>query len=143
MTAMKSFQVSIRIRCTPENIWRILTDAPAWTQWNPSVIKIEGRIAAGEKVKVWPKVNPDRAFPVTVSEFTPNTRMVWTGGLPLGLFKGERTYTIKPAGGEVEFTMKEVSSGLLAPLIGKSIPDLQPSFDEFAAALKKHAERKN
>jgi hypothetical protein len=30
--------------------------------------------------------------------------------------------------------------GLLAPLIGKSIPDLQPAFDEFAAALNKKAE---
>jgi hypothetical protein len=36
--------------------------------------------------------------------------------------------------------MREVYSGLFAPLIGRSIPDLQPAFDEFAAALKKQAE---
>ena len=40
----------------------------------------------------------------------------------------------------VEFSMREEFTGLLAPLIGKSIPDMQPTFDEFAGALKKAAE---
>jgi len=37
--------------------------------------------------------------------------------------------------------MRNVFSGLMARLVTRSIPDLQPSFDEFAAALKKRAER--
>jgi hypothetical protein len=66
---------------------------------------------------------------------------VWSGGMPLGLFKGERTFTLTPTrGGDVEFSMSEVFSGPLAGLIGKSIPDLQPAFDEFAASLKRRAE---
>jgi len=36
--------------------------------------------------------------------------------------------------------MIEVYGGLLAPLIERSIPNLQPAFDEFAAALKTRAE---
>ena len=67
--------------------------------------------------------------------------MVWTGGMPLGLFKGVRTFSLTPKGGGVEFTMTEVFSGLMAPLITRSIPDLQPSFEEFAAALKRQAEK--
>jgi hypothetical protein len=67
--------------------------------------------------------------------------MVWTGGMPLGLFKGERTFTLTPRDdGAVEFAMREVFSGLFSPMIERSIPDLQPAFDEFAAALKKKAE---
>ena len=67
--------------------------------------------------------------------------MVWTGGMPLGLFKGERTFTLTRRGdGTVEFRMSEAFSGLLSPLIERSIPNLQPAFDEFAAALKKRAE---
>ena len=42
--------------------------------------------------------------------------------------------------GTVKFAMREAYSGLLASLITKSIPDLQPSFDEFAANLKKRSE---
>ncbi len=86
-------------------------------------------------------MNPRRAFPVKVSAFEPAQRMVWTGGMPLGLFKGERTFTLKPgSNGETEFSMCEAYSGLLAPLICRSIPDLQPAFDEFASDLKRAAE---
>ena len=66
--------------------------------------------------------------------------MVWTGGLPFGLFKGVRTFTMVPKGDSVEFAMREVFSGPLARLIESSLPDMQPAFDEFAAALKARAE---
>jgi hypothetical protein len=67
--------------------------------------------------------------------------MVWTGGMPLGLFKGVRAFTQTPRGdGMVEFRMSEVFHGLLSPLVERSIPNLQPAFDEFAATLKKRAE---
>ena len=54
--------------------------------------------------------------------------MVWKGGMPLGLFKGERTFTVTPGpDGSVTFSMAELYSGLLEPLIGRTIPDLQPA----------------
>ena len=101
---------------------------------------MEGRIEPGEKIKVHVKINPGKAFPVRVTEFVPSERMVWTGGMPFGLFKGVRTYTLTRTGDDTRFAMREVYSGLLAPLIGRSIPDLQPAFDEFASALKQRAE---
>lgn len=62
--------------------------------------------------------------------------------MPLGPFKGERIFELQPLdSGGVEFAMREDYSGLLAPLISKSIPDLQPAFDEFAACLKARAEK--
>jgi hypothetical protein len=138
---MKMFTVSTRIHANPETIWALLTDGAHWADWNPTVTKVEGTIAAGSKVTVYTKLSPGRAFPLTVSAFDPPRRMVWTGGMPLGLFKGVRTYTLTPTADGVEFVMREEFSGLMAPLITKSIPDLQPSFDEFAAALKARAER--
>jgi hypothetical protein len=139
---MKEFRTSISIRSTPDKIWSILTDAPAYPSWNTSVNKVDGTIALGEKITVRPKIAPDQAFPVKVATLEPAKRMVWRGGAPLGfIFKGERTFTLTPgADGAVEFTMHEIFSGLFSPLITKSIPDLQPAFDEFAACLKKRAE---
>jgi hypothetical protein len=138
---VKSFSTSTIIQASPEKIWDILVDGTNWLHWNTTITKIEGNIALGETVAVYPKVNPNRAFPVTVSQFIPHERMVWTGGMPLGLFKGERTYSLaKQPDGKTEFAMQEIFSGLIAPLITRSIPDLQPSFDEFAAALKRQAE---
>ncbi|GBO55327.1 hypothetical protein APA_3377 [Pseudanabaena sp. lw0831] len=138
---MKCFSTSTIIRASPEAIWNILVDGNNWLQWNPTIAKIEGNIALGETLKVHTKINPNQAFPVKVSEFIPYEQMVWTGGMPFGLFKGERTYSLsKQMDGFVEFSMREMFSGLMAPLITQSIPDLQPSFDEFAASLKKRAE---
>jgi hypothetical protein len=143
---MKSFATSVTIRARPETVWALLTDAAGYPQWNSTVEKIDGRIAAGETVTVHAKAAPDtkkpaRAFPLKVSEFMPPQRMAWTGGMPLGLFTGTRSYTLTPTSqGEVAFAMREEFSGLLAPLITRSIPDLQPVFDRFAADLKRQAE---
>jgi hypothetical protein len=138
---MKSFSTSIIINASLETIWAILTDASSWLEWNTTINRIEGKIDAGEEVTVYTKLSPDRAFPAKVTEFVPLQRMVWSGGMPLGLFKGERTYTLTKLSDEsVEFAMQEVFTGLLSPLITRSIPDLQPSFDEFAAGLKRRAE---
>jgi hypothetical protein len=140
---MKGFAVKTSIRATPERIWALLTDAAGYTRWNNTVEKVEGKIAPGERVTVHPKINPGRAFAVKVVEFDPSRRMVWTGGMPLGLFKGERTFTLEPgSNGAVEFSMREEYTGLMAPLIGRSIPDLQPAFDGFASDLKRAAEAK-
>ena len=68
--------------------------------------------------------------------------MIWRGGMPFGLFTGTRAFALTPTtGGDVTFTMREDFSGPLAPLITRSIPDLQPAFDAFAADLKREAER--
>lgn len=139
---MKSFQTSIAIAATPEKVWTILTDLKQWPSWNTTVEKVDGQVAQGSKVTVYAKISPGRAFPLKVSQLTPPTLMVWSGGMPLGLFKGERTYRLTPEDdGKVRFEMAEQFTGLMAPLITRSIPDLQPSFDEFAACLKKAAEK--
>lgn len=139
---MKEFHTSIKIQSTPAKIWSILTDGAAYTSWNTSVVEVTGEIALGKKVAIRPKINPKQAFPVKVVEMEPEKKMVWRGGMPIGaLFKGERTYTLTPQGdGSVEFSMHEEFTGLMAPLITKSIPDMQPAFEEFAACLKKKAE---
>ncbi|OLE80497.1 MAG: hypothetical protein AUG06_04070 [Actinobacteria bacterium 13_1_20CM_2_65_11] len=68
--------------------------------------------------------------------------MVWSGGMPLGLFKGERTYTLSPVGdSETRFNMREEYTGPMLGMIWKSIPDLGPAFQEFAQSLKREAEK--
>jgi hypothetical protein len=138
---MRAFAVKTFIRATPERIWALLTDAAGYIRWNNTVTRLDGNIALGERITVHAKINPGRAFPVKVTHFDPLKGMIWTGGMPFGLFKGERTFRLEPGfNGATEFSMHEEYSGLLASLIGRSIPDLQPAFDEFAANLKHTAE---
>ena len=138
---MKEFKASIAIDASAQRIWDILVDGAKWTDWNPTVVKFEGAILEGRTVKVYPAINPKRAFPVKVAAMHEPRVMVWRGGMPLGLFTGTRTYELNGTGsGATEFTMHEKFSGPLSPLIGRSIPDMQPEFEKFAAALKEKAE---
>ncbi len=137
----KSYSTKVTINAKPEEIWDILTDASGYPEWNSTVDRVEGEIQLGGKIKVWAKISPDRAFPVKVSTLNPNSDMTWTGGMPLGLFKGERVLSLRQVDeGTVEFSMQEDFTGLLSGMICKSMPDLQPAFDDFAADLKRTAE---
>jgi len=138
---MKTFGTSVSIAAPAERVWAILTDASRYPSWNPTVSAVDGHIVQGGRITVHAVISPGRAFPVTVTTLDPERRMVWRGGLPLGLFTGERIFTLTPAADAVEFSMRETFTGLLAPLIGRSIPDLQPAFNDFAAALKREAEK--
>lgn len=90
----------------------------------------------------------DRRYQVTRSIDAPAAhvwqaphRMVWSDGMPLGLFVGRRTFTIAETGEQrCDFTMVEALTGPLAWLITKAIPDLTDSFAAFADSLKAAAE---
>jgi hypothetical protein len=138
---MKEYSASTTIKASPETIWAILTNAPAYPEWDTNVDRIDGHIAPGETIKAYSKLSPGRAFPVKVSEFVPGQRMEWSSGMPLGLFKGVRTFTLAPQNnGAIKFTLREVFSGPLLGLMGRSIPDMTVPFQQFAADLKKRAE---
>lgn len=138
---MKKFSATTTISASPQMIWRILTDASGYPQWDLSMDHIEGRLAPGETVKFFTKLSP-QAFPVKVTGFEPNRKLVLTGGLPLGLFKSERTHTLTPGSdGTTTFQTEEIFSGVLLPVFGRNLPDLTENFRGFVAALKKQAEK--
>jgi len=138
---MPAYETSAVISAPPQVIGDILTNVAASPNWDCGVVRVDGHVSPGAKITVVSSVNPDRAFPVTVTQLEPRRSMRWSGGMPLGLLKGERSFTLSPVQGDrVRFTMREDYSGPLAPLIFKSIPDLNPSFQQFANGLKQRAE---
>ncbi len=138
----KSFSTRIDIKASADKVWAILSDLPGWPQWNTTVERTVGSIERGARVTVFVKQSPGRAFPLRVTFLEAPRRMVWAGGMPFGLFKGTRVYELASTSADaIVFTMREDYTGPLAGLIGKSIPDLQPAFDEFAICLKREAER--
>jgi hypothetical protein len=137
------YHVSVDIQAEPEVIWPFLVNAEDYPNWNSTVVRVEGDIAENEKIKVFATVSPERAFPVVVSQLEPPKKMVWTGGMPLGLFKGVRTFLLTPTGnGITTVNMTENFTGPMVPLIAGSMPDLRPAFAGFAADLKAVAESK-
>ena len=138
---MKTQSATTNIKAAAATIWRILTDAPNYPVWDPWAERIEGTIAPDAKITAYTKLSPNRAFPVTVTAFVPNQQMTWTGGLPFGLFKGVRTFTLVPqSNGTIDMTVHEVFSGPLLPLFARSLPDMTKPFQDFVAGLKARAE---
>ena len=137
---MRYYEAGSFIEATPEQVWPVLTDTDAWPDWDSGVIKVDGRLALGQKLSITASVTPGRAFRVKVVQLSEREQMVFVGGMPLGLFTGKRTYTLAPEATGTRFTMREEYRGPLASLIFKSIPDRGPSFRQFADGLKRRAE---
>lgn len=137
---MKFFEVNRKINAPAGRIWAILTDKDALLAGDFAILKIEGKIQAGGRVKLWSEADPKRAFALKVAVFDAPHDMLWTGGMPFGLFKGQRRFTLMPNGNGTDFHMREEFTGPMSGLITKSMPDLQPLFDRFGDALKRQAE---
>ncbi len=75
-----------------------------------------------------------------MTTYSPGRCLVWSGGLPFGLFTGRRTFTLSAQADDTHFDMREEFTGLFSGLIWRSMPDLKPSFDKFADGLKRSAE---
>lgn len=142
----KRFHVERQINAPAERVWSLLTDGPSYPSWNPAVLELDGKIQTGERIALVSIVNPKRTFKLNVGEMsapngsTQTGSMVWSDGMPFGLFTGARTFTLAERDGATTFTMVEEYTGLLAGLITKSIPDMSDSFDQFADGLKQAAE---
>ena len=132
-------RVSINIHAKPEKVWGLLTNAADFPRWNSTVTSIKGSIAQGEKLELKVPIS-ERTFSPKVTELVPLTRMVWSDGMA-PMFKGVRTFTLSPRpDGSTDFSMVEVLSGVMLPMIKGSLPDFGPAFEAYAADLKSEAE---
>jgi hypothetical protein len=137
-TFRQSVRVDVDIKATPEKIWSLLTNLADTPRWNSTITQIDGRVALGEQLKIKVPIST-RTFNVKVDIFEPHTRLVWSDGNVV--FRGVRTYALTPHGGSTAFSMEEVFTSFMLPLIGLSLPDFKPVFERYAADLKKEAER--
>lgn len=135
-TFSRETSVKITIRAEAAIVWAFLTNASDYPRWNSTVTSIEGTIAGGETIRLKSTLDAKRTFKLKVKEWVPQSRLVWGDG------QGNRVYTITPAGdGTVVFAMTEKIGGLLFPMYAKMIPSFDAVFEQFAADLKKEAEK--
>jgi hypothetical protein len=139
---MRSFEAAARIDAGRHQVWAALVDVGSWRDWDSGVDRVEGSVALGERLTIYATMIRSRPFTVTVTEIRPGEAMRWRGGLPFGAAVIERTYHLdaQDDGGTV-VTVREDHSGPLAGLLGRSTPDLNPSFRQFCSGLKQLTER--
>ena len=134
-TFSRETKVSIQIDASAATVWQILTNASDWPRWNSTIVSLEGNIAPNSTVKLVSTLDESRTFSLTVKELEPEKRLVW------GDRQGSRDYTITPSGNGVIFSMSEKIGGFLFPLFSRFIPEFDASFEQFAADLKREAEK--
>ena len=140
-TTKKTFSrettVSIPIKADSAVIWELLTNAQEYSDWNSTIISLEGDIKEGEKIRLTSTMAPKRVFKLKVKEMIPMKRLVWGDG------QGKRVYELRSMNNDtVRFTMTEKIGGPLFPLFAGMIPPFDESFEQFAADLKQAAEKR-
>ena len=127
--------VTVEINAPADRVWSLLTDASRIPSWTRTVLRVDGTIAAGERIALVSALDPKRTFKLRVTAFTPPRNLAWGDAM------GTRTFDITPRStGGVTFRMAERIGGPLFPLFARMIPPFDASFDQFAADLRRAAE---
>jgi hypothetical protein len=143
----RQLQAEIEIQGSPEQVWEVLTDLDAYPEWNPFIVQASGTPQPGHHLELQMRPAGRRAttFRPEVLEADPGRKLRWLGRLLVpGLFDGEHSFSIQPAGpGRVRLTQHEEFRGLLAPLLLAMIakPTLE-SFHRMNQALKGRVEQR-
>ncbi len=128
------------IAATPERVWEILSSADRLVALSAGITRLDGQIGPDGRLALVSDVAPKRVFRLKVAVFEPNVRMAWHGGMPFGLFSGKRQFLLSANGDLTDLEIREEFTGLMAGMIWRSMPDLQPSFDRLIDAIKLAAE---
>ena len=138
----------VDIDAAPERVWHVLTDLPAYAEWNPFITSAEGTFEVGHRLSVSvPPVNafvPSHLRP-TVLEVVPVRRLrLWSRldrlGIP-GVFDVDHTVTLADRDGGVRLWQQDRFGGLLAPVLIHALNRRRSAaFNAMNAALKERAE---
>jgi hypothetical protein len=124
---LRELTTQIEFEGTPQEVWDVLADLPAYAEWNPFIKKIDGEAKTGAKLEVRMEPEGERAmtFRPTVLSAEPGRELKWLGHLLVpGIFDGEHRWLIEDAGsGKVRFTQSERFGGILVPFLWKKLRD--------------------
>ena len=135
----------IEIAGPVSQVWRVLTDFPAYPRWNPVVRSIRGAATPGATLYVvfHPRGSIPVWFPATVSVASADTEFTWTGSLLTPrIFSGEHYFRLEAIDGKrTRLIHGEAFRGPLAPLMYRMLGNYNRSgFVAMNDALKAHIE---
>ena len=144
---MHRIETQIEINAPAERVWSLLMDFPSYPRWNPFIRSIEGNPMVGQSLNVLiqPPGSKAMRFRPTVLKVEPNREFRWKGKLLVpGLFDGEHYFKLEPKpGGGLVFRQGEMFSGLLVPLLKRSLDGAtRQGFIAMNEALRREAEKK-
>lgn len=135
---MQILEAEILINARSSTVWDIITDASNYTVWDSGITEIDGDVRNGGTIRIR-TTSGKRRYRLRVEQL-PGEVMTWTRGLPLGLFKSVRTFTLSSQTAMTHLRVQEEASGPLAGLMRKTGQNMEESFTEYVTAVKERAE---
>lgn len=134
----------IEIDAPPAAVWSVLADLDGYPDWNPFITSSTGTVATGERLvnRLQPPGGKALTFKPTVTEVDEGRVLEWLGrlGLP-GVFDGRHRFELVPQGAGTRLVQTETFTGILVPLLSKSLDTATiAGFRAMNAALKTRAE---
>jgi hypothetical protein len=143
---MKTIETEITIEADVRMVWKVLMDFEQYPQWNPFIPSIRGEQKAGQILTVsiqQPERNPMTFRPLLL-RVEPPKEFRWKGKLGIrGLFDAEHYFILEEAGDQrTRFIHGEHFSGVLVPMLGKTLARTREGFERMNMAIKEQCERK-
>ena len=136
---MESSEAETLIHAGARTVWDIITDAGNYPVWDSGISDISGAICHNGRIRIRTRDGGKRTFRLLVRQI-PGQLMTWSGGLPLGLLKVDRTFTLTDHAGMTHLTIRDTASGPLRRLVRKTTPGSAPPLTGYVEALKFRAE---
>lgn len=141
----QGISTAITIAAPPERVWQVLTDTGKYPQWNPVMVKMTGRLQAGQTLAFENHSQDGKimTFRPTVLRAEAGRELRWLGRLWVrGLFDGEHFFILTPTSdGKTLLQHGETFQGALVPFVrGWLTGTIQADFQRINTALKARAE---
>ncbi len=143
VTTQREVKTDVVIHAPAADVWRALTNLPAYTIWNPYIYPASGEVKAGARLEITLHEGKTVTYSPTVTAADPNRELSW-GGHFMGMFERTVTFTLTPldpadpAWTRVE--ARELFRGLLLLALGGMPDDARRGLDLMTRALRERVE---
>ncbi|MGH8278771.1 MAG: SRPBCC family protein, partial [Gammaproteobacteria bacterium] len=137
----RELEVSVDIRATPEEVWRVLLDFPAYLEWSCYLLSVEGPAVPGSYLRI--RCGAEQKFSLLkalVLQVTPSKTFRWLAawGVP-GLLDREHGFFLEYAlEGSTRLRQTVRFGGFLTPILWRRLePFSAEGCTEFNNAIKR------
>lgn len=137
--SMESFESEALILAGTPIVWDVLTDTGNYTVWDSGVLEVTGELHRPGRVRIRTAHRGRRSFRARI-ELNPRQVITWTIGLPLGLARVIRTFTLTDYTGITHLTVRDTATGPLRRLVRIGGPEASEVLTAYVEAVKFRAE---
>lgn len=125
----------ILINAAPEDVWNVLVDSNAYSQWNPVIIDPKGKFEEGQKVVFQFRESDGKQYEVKakVIKVVPQKLLNQHGGI-WGILTYNHRYILEEGGEGTKVTIHEDYKGVYVPFWNHS--NMDASYAKLNEALK-------